>query len=77
MQYKVLTWTIPELLEDDEATLEFGVWAIFNQNSKAVCGVKNLTGDWSARGYWDDAGTPTLVNDDVGKLVVDIGCPTP
>ena len=72
---KVLTWTIDQLNADEEATLEFDVWAVFNRKGKAVCGVKNLTGDWSARGFWDDDGTAAQLTDQVGKLVVDIGCP--
>ncbi|NND44592.1 MAG: DNRLRE domain-containing protein [Xanthomonadales bacterium] len=75
---RVITWSIPQLLASDApAELWFDVSANFNEKGKAACGVKNLTGDWSVIGWWDDAGFPTMETDQAGQLVVDIGCPTP
>ena len=72
---KVLTWTIPSLADGAAATLSIRTRADLNNQSKAACGVKNLTGEWSASGIWINAGTPESATASVGQLVVEFECP--
>jgi hypothetical protein len=72
---KVLTWTIPSLAQGTSATLTIKTLADLNNQGQAACGVKNLTGQWSASGMWINAGTPETSSSSVGQLVVELECP--
>ena len=71
---QVLTWRIDSLPAGQSATLSIPVSGGYNNQGKAACGPKNLTGGWSANGYWLDGLIAKQVFSNVGELVVDFDC---
>jgi hypothetical protein len=74
---KVLTWRIPELAQGESATLTIHTLASVNNQGKAACGIKNLTGNWSVSGTWIHDGFGESASASVGQLVLDLLCPLP
>jgi len=71
---RVLTWRIDSLPAGQSANLYIPVSGGYNNQGKAACGPKNLTGDWSANGYWQNGSVAKQAFSNVGELLVDFDC---
>jgi hypothetical protein len=71
---QVLTWRIDSLPAGNSANLYIPVSGGYNNQGKAACGPKNLTGDWSANGYWLNGSVAKQAFSNVGELLVDFDC---